>query len=75
MGCIFDFGTDGLIDFALNKKLLGVVNIAEMALSLSHEEQDDFIEWVAEKGYKAPKQEVYLKYHEAILRTRKAYCE
>ena len=59
LATIYVGGTDALIDFALNKKLMGVKNIAWVA-EQSTAYQNRFTNWMAEKGWKADKNEIEL---------------
>jgi hypothetical protein len=56
---IFMFGIDELIQFTLEKKLMGVKNIASVAL-LPTSEQVGFCSFMAEKEWKANKNELEL---------------
>lgn len=59
LATIYIGGTQALIDFALTKKLMGVKNIAWVA-DQPKAYQDRFTNWMAEKNWKATKQEVEL---------------
>ena len=56
---IFIFGTDSLVQFMLDTKLIGVKKAALVAHTLSHENQDEFVKWICET--RRTKNEVDLK--------------
>ncbi len=56
---IYTKGTKELIEFTLEKKLMGIANIAKIATQ-SPEYQRKFTTWMAGKGWKAHKNELDL---------------
>ena len=56
---IYDSGTTDLVNFALNKKLMGVHNISWIAIQ-SYGYQIKFTTWMADKNWKASKEELDL---------------
>ena len=54
---IYNFGIPGLVYFTLDKKLMGISNIAWMALQ-PKAKQEQFITWMSDKNWKASKNEL-----------------
>ena len=57
---IYTLGVPGLVYFTMDRKLMGIANIAHIA-QRPKEYQVKFLTWMADKGWKATKNELELR--------------
>ena len=67
MDMIFDNGILELRDLCINSKQMGIRNISELT-HLTYEEQYEWYDWLAAKGFKANRNEIELMISAMIMK-------